>query len=305
MHDKIKHIKNLLNNPYKLFVFLIDKGYGRFLSDRCYIKAMYLKENDNLPNLNKPEVYSEKLQWLKLHDRNPLYTTLVDKYSVKEYVSKMLGKEYVIKTLGVYSNFDDIDFNALPNQFVLKCTHDSGGLVICKDKAKLDIQKARDKINTSLKRDYYLQGREYPYKNVPRKIIAEEYMGDENCADLTDYKFYCFNGVPCYCQVIANRNTRETIDFFDMNWEHQNFTGLSMPYSPFSNIELKKPKAYDEMIFISKKLSEGLPFARIDLYYIQDKVYFGEITLYPAAGFGKFVPDYWNKKLGDLIMIRK
>lgn len=274
---------------------------GQMLPDRQFIMLKWRLSRGYKLNLDNPKTFNEKLQWLKLNYRKPEYTVMVDKFQAKQYVSNIIGEEYIIPTLGVWDRFNDIDFDKLPNQFVLKCTHDSGGLVICKDKSKLDLSAARKKINRSLKRDYYLAGREWPYKDVPRKIIAEKYMEDESGRDLRDYKFYCFNGEPKYCQVISDRRSNETVDFFDMDWNHQEFTGLGVPHKPFSNMPVPIPVNFEKMKGFARELSKGISFLRVDLYEVNKKIYFGELTFFPDSGFGTFSPDNWNYVLGDMI----
>lgn len=256
-------------------------------------------------NLKHPRTFCEKLQWLKLYDRRPEYTTMVDKYAVKQYVADIIGEEYIIPTFGVWDKVEDIDWQSLPNQFVMKCTHDSGGLIICKDKSQLDIEEAKQKLNKSLCYNYYLNGREWPYKNVPRRIIAEKFMAPEKTPvpkDLPDYKFFCFNGEPKYCQVIRDRNTKETIDFYDMDWKHQEFVGLN-PVACNGLTPVACPENLDEMKDICRKLAKDISFVRVDLYVIDDRKYFGELTFYPTSGFGVFTPDEWNDRLGDLLTL--
>ena len=272
-----------------------------YLSDRDYLRFSYRILTGKKLDLDNPKTFGEKLQWLKLHDRDPRYIKLVDKYAVKKYVADIIGEEYIIGNLGVWNSFDDIDFNALPNQFVLKCTHDSGGLVICWDKNKFDFKVAKSRIEKALKKNYYFRGREWPYKNVPKKIIAEKYMSDFEGNDLRDYKFYCFSGKPVYCQVISNRFTKETIDFYDMNWKPQPFNGYAIPNKPKSDSVIKPPRRFDEMIKIAETLSYDMAFLRVDLYEIRGKIYFGELTLYPASGFGSFYPEKWNGVFGKLV----
>ena len=272
-------------------------------TDRQYIKYWFKNKMGYYPDLDNPKTFNEKLQWLKLNYRKPILTTLVDKYAVKKYVADKIGAEYIIPTLGVWDSFDEIDFDKLPNQFVLKCTHDSGGLVICKDKSKLDIQAAKDKIEKSLATDFYKLGREWPYKNVPRRIIAEQYMEEvskPDTKDLVDYKFFCFKGVPTYCQVIRDRSSRETIDFYDMEWNHMPFVGLN-PVISNGITPVVCPSNFNDMKRVCKELSKDIPFCRVDLYEVNQKEYFGEITLFPGCGIGTFTPEYWNKKLGDLV----
>ncbi len=255
-------------------------------------------------NLKNPQLFNEKLQWLKLHDRNPLYTTLVDKYAVKKWVADKIGEQYVIPTLGVWEKAEDIDFEKLPNQFVLKVNHDSGGLVICKDKSKLDRQTATAKLSRALKNNGYWYGREWPYKNVVPRIIAEKFMSDGQHTDLTDYKFFCFNGVPLYCQVISDRRTSEKVDFFNMDWQHQPFTGL-MKRFPHADSAPVCPVNFSLMKQICQQLSANIPFVRVDLYEINGKVYFGEMTFYPAGGFGEFTPKEWNYVFGEKLVLDK
>lgn len=273
-------------------------GLLPLLSDKTFLKMYYpVMMNEEL-DLKNPKTFNQKLQWLKIYDRKPEYTTMVDKYAVKEYVADKIGKEYIIPTLGVWDNFDDIDFDSLPNQFVLKCTHDSGGLVICRDKSKLDIAMAKKKINMSLKHDYFYNGREWPYKNVPHRIIAEQYMAD----DLRDYKLFCFDGVPRMTLVWSERFTKDGLkeDFYDEAWNH-----LNVQRHAHGNaiLPIQRPKQYELIKKLAAKLSEKMPFARIDFYEINEKVYFGEITFYPASGFEEFKPEEWNLKLGEWIKL--
>lgn len=278
---------------------------SRLLPDSLYLRLKFRQRMHRKLDLKNPQTFNEKLQWLKLHDRNPLYTTLVDKFEVKKYVADKIGEQYIIPTLGVWDRFEDIDFNSLPDQFVLKCTHDSGGLVICRDKANFDIEAARKKINVSLKTNYYFHGREWPYRKVARRIIAEKYMENQPANSLRDYKFFCFNGQPLYCQVISNRNANETIDFFDMQWKHQDFKGLTVPSKPFSEIPISIPKTFNEMKKAAEILAKDKSFVRADFYEVKGSMYFGELTFYPASGFGEFNPDKWNIIIGGLLQLPK
>ena len=271
-----------------------SKGIFNCLSDKTYLKLMYRLRIGKKLNLDNPKTFNEKLQWLKLYDRKPEYTNLVDKYEVKKIVADKIGEEYIIPTLGVWDKFDDIDFDKLPNQFVLKCTHDSGGLVICKDKSQFNVKSAKKRINKCLKRDYFKHGREWPYKNVKPRIIAEEYIG----TDLVDYKFLCNNGKVKNMFTCSGRGEgRLFVDFFDLNWNHLDFER----HYPNSEIELKKPKKFEKMIELSEILSKELLFVRIDFYNIDGKIYFGEITFYPGSGFEEFTPDEWDLKLGEFL----
>ena len=229
---------------------------------------------------------------------------MVDKNAVKQIVTDKVGKEHIIPTLGVWKSFDDIDFNILPQRFVLKTTHGGGstGIIICKDRNKFNYKQAKKKLTKSLKTDIYLRMREWPYKNVERQIIAEQYIEIPDKADLTDYKIFCFNGSPKYIQVIQDRNINETIDFFDTSWRHQPFIGLN-PKCKNAQIAPRKPINLDEMLRIAKILSYQIPFVRVDLYNINGRILFGELTFYPASGFGKIEPDVWNRYLSDLLIL--
>lgn len=296
-------IKKLLRDP--IYYGII--GLGKILPDTIAADAFYLKmlfhnRMGKELNLKNPTTYNEKLQWMKLYNRNPEYTTLVDKEAVKQKVAARVGWEYIIPTLGVWDRFEDIDFNELPDQFVLKCTHDSGGLVICTDKKKLDIDEARKKINHALKRKYYLNTREWPYRDVKPRIIAEEYMVDESGYELKDYKFFVFDGEMKAMFIATDRNavTDTCFDFFDREFNHLPFTNGH----PNANHIMRKPDNYDEMIRIAEKLGKGIPQARIDLYNINGRIYFGEITFFHWSGLKPFEPEEWDYTFGSWIKIQ-
>lgn len=272
-------------------------------NDEFYIRLMYWAAFGKSLNLKTPQTFSEKLQWLKLHDHKPEYSMMVDKYAVKEYVAKKIGEEFVIPTYGVWDGVEDIEWDKLPNQFVIKSTHDSGSVVICKDKSNFNKQAAIIKLKASLKHDFYKQSREWPYKDVRRRIIAEQYISPApNANDLPDYKFFCFNGKPQYCQVITGRGTGKMyFDFFDKDWNHQPFHE-PQKYG-FATPEPQRPQRLNEMWTMAEKLAEGKPFSRIDFYQIGDKIYFGEITFYPTGGMGGFDPEEYDRIFGDMISI--
>lgn len=283
---------------------LLYKYVLRLIPDSLWIKIQFKRRMGYWPDLKNPKTFNEKLQWLKLHDRNPLYTKLVDKYEVREYIAKTIGEEYLIPLLGVWDKFDDIDFDKLPNQFVLKCTHDSGGLVICTDKSKLDIAVARKKINSCLKFNYYWAMREWPYKNVKPRIIAEKYMEDAGKVVPEDYKVYCFNGTPKYIVVFHNRfNNKQILSetVYDVNWKPQNIS-LDCHFQISDYIE-PKPNCLEEMLKNAEILAQDKAQSRIDFYIINGKLYFGEITLYTASGFQKMVPELLDAKLGEYISL--
>lgn len=294
-------VKGIFENPVKLLIIPL-KVFGKFLPDKQYISLKYRICIGKKLNWNKPEALTEKIQWLKLYDRNPFYTTLVDKYAVKQYVSNLIGPQYVIPLLGVYNSPDEIDFSSLPSQFVLKCTHDSGGLVICKDKRALNIEEAKKKLKKALKSDYYKKTREWPYKNVPRRIIAEKYMADESGYELKDYKIFCFNGEPEFFRIYFDRfsNTPSAISY-DIKGNHIPFGSIGK--SSTSNKSIRVPETMPKMIELARVLSKGLPFARIDFYSVNGNIYFGEITLYPWSGWEKLYPEGWDYKFGEMLQL--
>lgn len=288
---------------------------------RWYIMVKYYKNFGRFPNLKNPKTFNEKLQWLKLYDHHPEYTRMVDKYEAKIYIAEIIGDEYIIPTLGVWDRAEDIDFESLPNQFVLKTTHDSGRVVICKDKTKLDIEKTIEEMKISLSRNFYAVTREWPYKNIRPRIIAEQYMEDNNCGDhkeytehnfngvlcgrtkdsLNDYKFFCFNGVPKFFKIDFDRFIEHHANYYAINGELLPFGESDLPPLPDRQIPL--PKTLVQMTEIAKTLSQNIPFVRVDLYEISGKVYFGELTFYPASGTGMFTPPEWDERIGDLLSL--
>ncbi len=302
--NKYRRVINYILHNQRLLKIAILKKFAWLFPDKLYLQLLFKQCMGYSLNLNNPQTFAEKLQWLKLYNRKPEYTQMVDKYAVKEYVANIIGKEYIIPTLGVWDRVEDIDYDALPNQFVLKTTHGGGscGVVICKDKTTFDIDSCKKKLKQSLHHNIYRQFREWPYKNVKRRIIAEQFMSDNIHQDLIDYKFFCFNGVPQYCQVIRDRRKKETIDFYDMQWVHMPFVGLNPVVKNGLN-PVERPRQLNTMIEICKKLAKNIPFVRIDLYLINNKIYFGEITFFPASGLGIFTPEEWNDTLGEMIFL--
>ena len=270
---------------------------SRVLPDTLYLKLYYRFKFHKKLNLKNPQTFNEKLQWLKLHNRKAIYSIMVDKLAAKQYVAQTIGEEHIIPTLGVWDRFDDIDFDSLPNQFVLKCTHDSGGLVICKDKSSFDKKAANKIIDKCLKRNYYWSGREWPYKNVTPRILAEKYMEDIETKELRDYKFFCFNGkVKCF-KIDFNRFVDHRANYYSPDGELLRFGEEVCPPDFEAHIEL--PRRLQEMKKKAEILSLGIPFVRIDFYEVDDRVYFGEMTFFPASGFGAFVPVEWDFKFGE------
>lgn len=296
-----KKILSVIKHP-SLILLKLDKMNLIRLSDKKFIEYRFLSEMGYKLNLKSPQTFNEKLQWLKLYNRNPEYTKMVDKYEVREYIKEKIGEEYLIPLIGVYDKFDDIDFDKLPNQFVIKCNHDSGGLVICKDKSKLDIESARKKINRSLKTNYYYSGREWPYKNVKPKILIEKYMEDNVDKELIDYKLYAFNGKVDYVMVCFDRfNGGTKFIYFDRNWNmKKTFSSDGIKYG--DSVKLRKPKNLGKMFKFASVLSKNIPFVRVDFYEVNGKLYFGELTFFPSSGFDntrtKDVVNYLNNELG-------
>lgn len=304
----MKKITKIKDNPWLVLSFIL-KRIARVVPDKIQLSLLHKVYVGKFVDWKNPQTFTEKLQWLKIYNRKPEYTTMVDKYAVKDYVASIIGEEYIIPTLGVWDSPEDIDWDSLPQKFVLKTTHGGGGngVWICKDKVTFDKEKCIREIKRSLKSDLYWAFREWPYKNVPKRIIAEKLMMEsfprKADKDLTDYKFFCFGGEPKYCQVIRDRNTKETIDFYDVQWNHMPFVGLN-PMAKNGLNPVAKPLRLEKMLEICRTLSNNIPFARVDLYVIDDKEYFGEITLFPASGMGVFEPEDWGKKLGDLIEMK-
>ena len=295
--------KYISNQEYRLRVNS-KLGLYNNMDDKKFIEKMFKATMDYPLNLENPKSFNEKLQWLKLYDRNPLYTKLVDKYKVREYISEKIGEDYLIPLLGVWDDPEEIDFDSLPNKFVLKCNHNSGlGMCICTDKSKIDIKKVKNELKSGLAQNYYLNGREWPYKNVSRKIICEKYMTDETGKNLRDYKFYCFDGKPKIVGIYQDRNSdKETTgDFFDMNFEWVDLK-FGMPNALNKP---QKPQKFQEMIKIAEILSEGIPEIRVDLYISNNKIYFGELTFFDGGGFDKIEPLEWDYKLGSWIKLPK
>lgn len=294
-----RSIKKFIKNPLLLFLTLGHREMLNWINDETYLKIAYRIKMGKKLNLDSPVTFNEKLQWLKLYDRRPEYTTMVDKYEVKKWVSAKIGEEYIIPTLGVWDKFDDINFNKLPEQFVLKCTHDSGGLVICKDKSKFDQQKARKKIETCLKHNFFWGQREWPYKNVKPRIIAEPYMEDADTKDLRDYKIFTFNGQVKALFIATDRESKEEtkFDFFDANFRHLAFTNGH----PNANVQPKKPKTFEKMKELAAQLSKGIPQVRVDFYEVNGKIYFGEMTFFHWSGMVPFNPEKWDRIFGEWI----
>lgn len=296
-----KIIDFFLNKDYR-FIILANRGFYDFWDDKKYLKRFFKAQMGIELDLKSPETFNEKIQWLKIFNRNPAYTRMVDKYKVRQYISEKIGNQYLIPLLGVWSSPEEIDFDLLPDKFVLKCNHNSGlGMCICKNKNELDIRKVKEKLEDGLKENYYAKYREWPYKNVEKRIIAEQYMSDQG-KELQDYKIHCFNGIPKIILVCRDRFAQSglTEDFFDVEWNHLD---ISREGHSHSREKIEAPTNLKLMLKLAKMLAEDMPFVRIDFYEINGSVYFGEITFFPASGLEKFVPKEWDKIMGSWISL--
>lgn len=296
----IKHIFSKDGLYWLIYYFLLATRLDRVVSDKFYLRLQYHCVFGKKADIKNPKSFNEKLLWLKLYDRRPEYSTMVDKYAVKKYVADIIGEEYIIPTLGVWDKPEDIDWDSLPDQFVLKCTHDSGGLVICRDKSKLDREASIEILNRSLHKDYYLAGREWPYKNVPKRIIAEKYMEDKKLGDLPDYKFFCFDGEVKALFIGTERGSGDVkFDYYDADFNHLDLVQMH----PMSGKELPKPDHFEKMKELAAKLSLGIPEVRVDFYNINGSIYFGELTLYHHGGSVPFHPEEWDYTFGSWIKL--
>lgn len=296
-------IKNFIHNP-KIFKRVILNQFAPLIkNDELFIKMKWSISDMQYPlNLQNPQTFCEKLQWLKLHNRKPIYTTMVDKAEAKKYVASIIGEEYIIPTIAIWDSADKIDWDILPNQFVMKCTHDSGGIVICKDKSKLDKSEAYKIMKKGLKRRYFWQNREWPYKDVTPRIIVEEYMEDNKTRELRDYKYFCFDGVVKALFIASERQKQgedTKFDFFDENYNHLPIINGH----PNATLIPEKPLRFEDMKSLAAKLSKGMPHLRVDFYEMNGKIYFGELTFFHWSGMVPFEPVEWDYKFGEWIIL--
>lgn len=306
----VSALKNITNNPKALIYYLSHYGFMNLLSDKACLKLLWRMETGKRLNLENPKGFNEKLQWLKLYDRRPEYTTFVDKVLVREYVRNCIGEKYLVPLIGIYDNPDQIDFSLLPDQFVIKCNHNSGaGMCVCTDKTRLNIQDVKERLKKELQKNFYYEKREWPYKDVIPKLLCEQFLVDRNplntSGTLIDYKFHCFNGEPKFLYVgtddISDGTKGELkLSFFDLDWKTPPFYRLD--HEPIA-VDVEKPEGFGEMIEVARKLSKGIPFVRVDLYWINNQVLFSEMTFYPGGGFGFFTPEEWELKLGEWITL--
>lgn len=284
-----------------VWAFYYVTGLENKLSDEKYIRMRYKFQFGRELDLHDPKRFSEKMQWLKLYDHKDIYTLMSDKYGARSYVTELLGEKYIIPLLGVWDSADEIDFNRLPERFVLKTTHDSGGVIICRDRLDFDIVGAKEKLTRSLNRNYYYRGREWNYKNIVPRIIAEDYLENDEAEGLHDYKVWCFDGRAEYVQYITGRISNVTYEgFYDRNWKLQNFSY----HNPKMKEPIPKPKKLEELLAAAEKLASGLPFGRIDFYILPDgEIKFGEITFFPMGGTERWKPEEMDLKLGEKIIL--
>lgn len=304
-------IKELLRKTpfvecYRKLRIFARQNYYRMLPEKKHLDIMFYKTFGRHIDWENPKSFNEKLQWLKVNDKKSEYTNLVDKYAVRDYIKNIIGEEYLIPLIGVWDKVDDIDFDKLPDQFVLKCTHGSACNIVCSDKSKLDIKEAKKKLKKWMKINYYYLSREWPYKNVKPRIICEKFMIDDKTAELRDYKFFCFNGEVKCSFVASERQTEEVkFDFFDRDWNALPFEN----YHPKSEEKIYKPANYEKMLNLAEYLYKKIPatadFLRVDFYEINDKVYFGELTFYHGAGYLNFNPEEYDYILGDWLKLSK
>lgn len=299
----MKENRNMKNSiwhklNYKFILGSILVRFAYLLPDKLYLRWYFRLRVGHKLNLKNPRTYNEKLQWLKINDRQSKYSRMVDKYEVKQFVASIIGDKYVIPTLGIWNSVREIDFNKLPNQFVIKCTHDSGGVIVCKDKSNFDIKRAKRNLSKWLNKNYYYRNREWPYRNVNPRIIAEKYMVDESGIELKDYKIFCFDGVPRMIEVDFDRFTEHKRNIYDTNWNLQKF---SIQYPNDKTRIIERPKELEKMIELASILSANIPHVRVDLYNVSGEIYFGELTFYHGSGCENFIPEYWNKIFGEWV----
>ena len=292
-------MKFITDVDYRFYTYA-KLGKYNDMPDEEYTKRMYKANLGKSLNLENPTTFNEKLQYLKLYDHNPKYIKMVDKFEAKKFIAETVGEQFVVPTLGVWNRFEDIEFDKLPSSFVLKCTHDSGGIIICKDKRKLDIKSVRKKIKKHLNKNYYYLWREWPYKEVPPRIIAEPYMVDESGVELKDYKVFCFNGKAEYVEVDFNRFIEHKLNPYDFDWTPLHFCDKS-PNDYDANIP--KPRRLEDMRRLSELLSKGIDFLRVDFYSINDLIYVGELTFYPGSGVIDFNPPEMDLYYGNKLRI--
>ena len=299
----MKDVLDFFTSRKRIFKFFANRHLLDWMGDEQYLKLAFRAKMGYPLNLENPRTFSEKIQWLKLYDRKPLYTQLVDKYAVRQYIAEKIGEEHLIPLVGgPWNSAAEIDVDALPEQFVLKCNHDSGGLVVCRDKSSLDREGVKQKLDQHLKANYYMSSREWPYKDVKPCIIAEKYMVDESGVELKDYKWYCFNGTPRFLLITTDRAEADVptkYTYFDMDYHVLPFYNSG----PHADKPIPKPETFDQMKRLAEILSAEMAHLRVDLYDINGKVYFGELTFYDSSGMAKFDPPEWDEIIGSWLKL--
>ena len=295
--------KRIVRNPRIIMLYLMRYRWSRVIPDELFLSLSYYLRINRKLDIISPKSFNEKLQWLKLYDRTPRYTDLVDKYAVRDYIRNTIGEEYLVPLIGVYNTAEEIDYSVLPKQFVLKPTHTSGDVIICRDKDSLDIKETTKRLNKWLKREYFWYQREWPYKNVNPRIICEELLVDELQGELIDYKIMCFNGEPRCLFLCLERRSEDglKVDFYDLDWNPLPFER----HYPRSNRTIQKPTCLNEMLELSKTLSKGIPFVRVDFYIVNDQIKFGELTFFPGSGMEEFTPESFDYLLGSWLDLSK
>ena len=292
-------IRSFLKHPKRSLVYFLDRHFRGLISDKTFLYEQYTDYMGEKPNLEHPQKFTEKILWMKLYGRNPAYTQMVDKYEVKKYVAEHIGQQYVIPAYGVWHNFDEIDFNQLPDQFILKCNHDSGSYAICENKTTFDKEKARNILSSALKKNFFWIFREWAYKNVDRRILAEQYIPTLGKRDSVEYKLMCFDGKVesiTICSGIPHQVSNPwNYDNYSRDWKRQDWHTIN---NKPTGKDFKKPAEMDEIIALSEKLSKGIPHVRVDWYIVDGQIYFSEFTFYPLSGYIKFEPKEWDLKIG-------
>lgn len=297
---RLENLLKLLKSPRQLCVRLYQRLYMGSNDDEQYLKSLYWLQFGRKFNIENPQSFNEKLNWLKLYCRDSLYTQLADKYEVKKYVADTIGKQYVVENYGVYNCWDEIDFSALPLQFVIKGTHDSGGAFVCRNKATFDMGKVRKCVERNLSINYFYPLREWPYRDIQPRIIVDRYLDDHTGNELRDYKFWCFNGKPTYMYcTIKGKNIFE--NFYDMNFQVVPINHGFPRHQP----EFEKPQNFELMKSLAAKLSTNIPFVRVDFFEVEGNVYFGEFTFYDWGGMRPFKKYEQDLELGRLIDLPK
>lgn len=301
----IKTIKRkattLLKRPKVIVPKFLHTKAARLIPDKMFIKLSYWSHFCKWINLDNPVTFNEKLQWLKLNHKKAKYCDYADKFTVRNYIKDVIGEQYLVPMIGVYDTVSDIEWDMLPDKYVLKCTHASGRNIICSDKLALDIENAKRKLKVWMKSNFFWHGREWVYKTIKPRIVAEQYLENPTCDELIDYKFMCFNGEPKCLFLCLDRQSNESlkVDFYDMEWN-------PMPFERHykrSGRQIPRPKCFDEMAKLARKLSEGIPFVRVDFYEVNGQVYFGELTFFPGNGMEEFTPEYYDELLGSWIAL--